>query len=98
MTPRWKLVLVGLLVFQWVQAAVFWHLMDVIRYQAEDSWLHETAWGPATMRWVWLVGGAVTVIALAVLVIDVRGAVERLGGTDPAGSRTPPDTHPPSGR
>ena len=96
MTARWKLVLVGLLVFQWVQAAVFWHLMDVIRLQAEGSWLHETAWGPATMRWLWMTGVAVTVIVLLVFVIDVRGAAEHLAAPDAAARRAPSDPPPPS--
>lgn len=95
MTARWKVLVVGLLVFQWVQAAVFWHLMDVIRHQAEGSWLHETAWGPEAMRRVWLVGAGVSLLAFLVLVLDLRGAVERLAAQPPS---APSDPRPPSTR
>ena len=75
MKGHWKFFVFGLLLFQWVQALVFWHLLDVIRLQAEGSWLHETVWGPETMRWTWIIGGIVSAVAILLLFIDVRTAV-----------------------
>lgn len=92
MTLRWKLLVLGLLLFQWVQALVFWHLMDVVRLQAEGSWLHETAWGPETMRWVWVVGSLVTVVGLAAIMVDVHRAVP-----PPASPSPPPSAEQPPG-
>src|SRR5262245_1384635 len=46
MQTRWKILVLGLLAFQWVQTYSAWKLMDAIRYQAEGSWLHDTVWGP----------------------------------------------------
>jgi hypothetical protein len=83
MKGRWKFFLFGILLFQWVQVAVFWHLMDVIRYQAEGSWLHETAWGPETMSWIWTTGGIVTALSVVLLVADVLPAIKAAWAVTP---------------
>lgn len=64
MNEKWRVAVVAIVVFQWVQVWVFWSLMDTIRYQAEGSWLHETAWGPREFAWVVVVGLGATVLVL----------------------------------
>jgi hypothetical protein len=75
MKAGWKVLLLGVVLFQWVQALVFWHLLDVVRLQAEGSWLHDTAWGPDTMRWVWVTGAMVTAAAVVALVLEARAYI-----------------------
>jgi hypothetical protein len=95
MQTRWKILALGLLAFQWVQTYTAWKLMDAIRYQAEGSWLHETAWGPEHMSKVWVIGGLVTALAAVLLIVDLFQLEARSSPTASPPLSGPPTSPPP---
>lgn len=87
--------MLGLLAFQWVQTYTAWKLMDAIRYQAEGSWLHDTAWGPERMSKVWMIGGFVTAVAVVLIIGDLVKVGPKSSPTEPpppAPTAPPPET------